>query len=433
MQPSSYLAGTEIVGILSKTRRYKVLLLTTVCDEDDVGEAWNARQWVARLADKCDLTVLTMFSERQRRPSQQVPAARIIEWKQPGWFSQYKKFNSMLKPTYIDFYRKSLLQIRQLQAAGEHFEIFHQLTPIAIRYPSPLVNFDVPYILGPLSGGLSTPVTFQRECGGSPWYTRLRRVDQLRLRFDPMLRKSYARASVILGAAPYIRDLLSAVPINRFEVECEVGINDIEAIPNRRPALREGFRLLYVGRAVRTKGMRDAVRAMGHLVDLPQVTLTIAGDGEDLETCRDEARALGIGDRIQFLGRVPRQQVENLYAQSDLFVFPSFREPTGGVILEAMRHGLPVIATDIGGPGFIVTEHCGLKIPVTEPAQFARDIASAIRTLAQDRATLDALGRGARARVSEIGLWDNKIKRVLALYQEVIEASQANKGKPSRI
>ena len=190
--------------------------------------------------------------------------------------------------------------------------------------------------------------------------------------------------------------------------------------------------MLHVGRTVRTKGLRDAIRAMSMLPQYPRITLDVAGDGEDLDACRREANSLGLSSRVRFLGRVPAREVDQLYREADLFLFPSFREPTGIVLFEAMRHGLPIITTNRGGPGYIVTEHCGLKIPVTEPAQFARDIASAIRTLAQDRAILDALGRGARARVSEIGLWENKIKRMLALYQEVIEASQANKGKPSR-
>ena len=45
-----------------------------------------------------------------------------------------------------------------------------------------------------------------------------------------------------------------------------------------------------------------------------------------------------------------RAEVEALYESHDLFCFPSFREPAGGVLYEAMRHGLPVITTDRGGP-----------------------------------------------------------------------------------
>ena len=81
------------------------------------------------------------------------------------------------------------------------------------------------------------------------------------------------------------------------------------------------------------------------LPDLPDVTLTQAGDGEELELCKAEAERLGVADRVNFLGRIPRQQVEELYASSDAFLFPSFREPSGSVVFEAMRHGLPVIAS----------------------------------------------------------------------------------------
>ena len=101
--------------------------------------------------------------------------------------------------------------------------------------------------------------------------------------------------------------------------------------------------LLHVGRAVRTKGLRDVVRAMARLEDLPGVSLVSAGDGEDLEACRAEAVKLGVASRITFLGKISREEVEGHYAAADVFCFPSFREPMGGVFFEAMAHGLPVI------------------------------------------------------------------------------------------
>jgi glycosyltransferase involved in cell wall biosynthesis len=122
---------------------------------------------------------------------------------------------------------------------------------------------------------------------------------------------------------------------------------------------------------------------------------------------------------------VPRNRVEQLYREADVFLFPSFREPTGGVIIEAMRQGLPVITTDVGGPGHIVTDECGIRVSPRDPAQFATDLAGAIRRLAGDRAALQALSDGARARVADIGLWDGKIDRMIGLYESVIASSRA--------
>jgi glycosyltransferase involved in cell wall biosynthesis len=180
------------------------------------------------------------------------------------------------------------------------------------------------------------------------------------------------------------------------------------------------LKLLHVGRGVRTKGLRDAVRAMAALRDLPGVTLTSAGFGEEIALCQAEAQALGVADRITFLGRQPREAVEALYASHDVFLFPSFREPAGGVLYEAMRHGLPVITAARGGPDHIVDATSGIRIPVTDPKQFAADIATAIRGLATDPARVADLGAGAQKKVGREGLWPAKADRMVALYQSVL-------------
>ena len=175
---------------------------------------------------------------------------------------------------------------------------------------------------------------------------------------------------------------------------------------------------------VRTKGLRDVIRALGAAPDLPGIRLTSAGAGEELELCRAEAEKLGVDDRVSFLGRVPRAEVEALYESQDLFCFPSFREPAGGVLYEAMRHGLPVITADRGGPASIIDESAGIRVPVTDPATFAADIAAALRRMALFPEHRAALGEGARAKVACVrGLFGSAKGRngLSRLYEELTE------------
>jgi glycosyltransferase involved in cell wall biosynthesis len=199
----------------------------------------------------------------------------------------------------------------------------------------------------------------------------------------------------------------------------ELGID--EPLPDGERRYKAGkLRLLHVARAVRTKGLRDCVRAIALLRDMPGVTLTQAGDGEELEVCRAEAARLGVADRITFLGRVPRQRVEELYADSDAFVFPSFREPSGSVVFEAMRHGLPVIAADRGGPGHVVNKQCGMIVPVEGPDQLARSLSTAVRQLAGAPELAASLSRGARARAVELGSWPAKVEAMHSIYRSIL-------------
>jgi glycosyltransferase involved in cell wall biosynthesis len=155
-----------------------------------------------------------------------------------------------------------------------------------------------------------------------------------------------------------------------------------------------GLRLLHVARAVRTKGLRDASARWHSCRDLPGVTLTQAGTvkSSTLPAGSKEARRRF---RVNFLGRIPRQQVEELYATSDAFLFPSFREPSGSVVFEAMRHGLPVIAADRGGPGHVVDAQSGIKVPVT-PGAAGAGPGHAIRHLSNQPEERARLSAGAR-------------------------------------
>lgn len=401
----------------------KVLLIAPNIDGTDVGEAFVAFKWAEALAELVDLTVLS-FERPGRAPlAGQLPGARVVTWPEPAWARRHERLNAMLKPAWPVFSRRVRAWLAEALARGERFDLTHQLMPQAARYATPLRHFPVPYVIGPLGGALDTPAAFRAEAGSAPLFTRLRALDAFRFRHDPGLRASYAGAALVLGVAPYVREVLADIPLRRFEPVLELGIDDVEPLVPR-PLVPGQLSLLHVGRGVRTKGLRDAVRALAHLRDLP-VTLTSAGDGEEIALARAEAVELGLADRIRFLGRVPRAEVEALYRSHDVFFFPSFREPAGGVLYEAMRHGLPVITAARGGPDFIIDDSCGLRVPVTTPKRFAADLAGAVRALAEDPARLAALGAAGRAKVAAEGTWTAKARRMAALYAGVTDMSQS--------
>jgi len=410
------------------SRRPRILALAPYCDGLDVGEAWCAHQWISHLACHAQVTLLTLRRENRVPASMQLPGVEVVEWDERLAPLRFSRFASMLKPGYLGFYNQARRWIGAALAQGREFDICHQFTPIALRYPSPLAGFPIPYVIGPLGGSVETPQGFAAECTSSAWYTRLRNLDRWRLRADPMLRRTYADAAVVLGVAPYVRELLAQTVVQRFEVISELGIEELEPV---RPRSREfaGLKLLHVGRAVRTKGLRDAIRAIALLPADVDVHLDVAGQGEETAVCREEAARLGVSDRITFHGQIPRAEVENLYAGADVFLFPSFREPSGSVVFEALRHGLPVITSDRGGPGYVIDDSCGIKVPAVDPTQLATALAGAITRLARDPVRRERIAAGARERVAAIGLWDNKIRWLLDLYAELIPDSKLLKLK----
>lgn len=397
----------------------KILIVCAQCDGEDVGESWCGFEWVSRLSKTFDVTVLTQRFPGHRPPSEQLPGVRIIEWDATPYLARYPRFNSAVKPWYPLFYARARRWIKKSLAEGARYDLLHHLTPMAMRYPSPCAGLDVPYVIGPVAGSVETPPGFLGELDTQPGFMKLRGIDGFRLRYDPLMRRTYESADTVICSAPYAAAKLAGLGLRRIEIETEVGIESVPAIPRDDQAAPGRLRMVYVGRIVRTKGLRDAIRALGELGDLPGVTLDVAGSGEDLEYCRLEAARLGVASRVTFLGRLARAEVEALYQSADLFLFPSFREATGIVLFEAMRHGLPVVTADNGGPGHIVNETCGIRVTPANPQQFACDLAAAIRRLAADPALRRKMGECARTRSLELSLWSNKIERLSGIYDAV--------------
>jgi glycosyltransferase involved in cell wall biosynthesis len=285
-----------------------------------------------------------------------------------------------------------------------------------MRYPSPAVGLGIPLVLGPVGGSLDSPIGFAREETSSPWYVGLRSLDRVRMQRDPLLRSTYERADCVLGIAPYVQDMLQGLRVQRFEVMSETGLDHLPPAVDRSG--RTGpVRLLHVGRLVRTKGARDVIRAMSLVADLP-VVLDVVGDGFDRGECARLIKELNLGSRVVLHGSLPRPDLDDFYRRADVFVYPSYREPGGNVVFEAMGFGLPLIVADRGGPEAAVDDTCALRVPAISPAQLARDCATAISSLVRDGDLRRRMGEAARTRVSVTALWSHKIMRMNEIYAE---------------
>lgn len=138
-------------------------------------------------------------------------------------------------------------------------------------------------------------------------------------------------------------------------------------------------RLIYVGYLRHGKGLNDLVEAVRLLRQAGRnVELDMVGSGEQLEPLIAQARAAGVADYVHFRGQASMgPQLNAYYNAADLFVLPSLSEGSPRVILEALAHSLPVIATDVGNISQqLDAGRRGLLIPRNDPQAIA---AAAIR------------------------------------------------------
>lgn len=138
----------------------------------------------------------------------------------------------------------------------------------------------------------------------------------------------------------------------------------------------QGNRLLYVGRLAAMKGLPVLFEAMNKLKDqLPDLKLTVVGDGSERSEIEKMAEALGVRDRIDFVGYKSQTEVREYLQASDIFVLPSFAEGVPVVLMEAMAAGLPVLTTRIAGvPELVVHKESGWLVPPGDAAALVNGI-----------------------------------------------------------
>ena len=177
--------------------------------------------------------------------------------------------------------------------------------------------------------------------------------------------------------------------------------------PDGRPVV------LAVGRLAAQKGFGVLLDAAARWRDLePEPRLVIAGDGPLAGELSARAAALGV--RAEFLGR--RDDVPALLASADVFVLPSRWEGQPLVLQEALRAGVPVVATRAGGIPALTGDEVALLVP---PGDAAR-LAEAVRAVLRDPALAARLRAAARERAAALPSEDDAVEAVLVCYADVM-------------
>jgi glycosyltransferase involved in cell wall biosynthesis len=208
------------------------------------------------------------------------------------------------------------------------------------------------------------------------------------------------------------------------------GTDLVPANPDREePRQRYGVAsdeplLAAVGRLVYKKGFRYLLEAAPQIfASHPSAKLVIGGGGELSDELQQQARDLGVADRVIFPGMLSHDQVLELVAAADLFVMPSIRDPGGNidglpiVVLEAMAAGRTVVATDVAGMPLAVADgDTGRLVPEKDPTA----LATVINELLDDDELRHGMGDAARRRVEDELNWGAIARLHDRLYQQAV-------------
>jgi len=263
------------------------------------------------------------------------------------------------------------------------------------------------------------------QLGGAPYVTSVRNMDRWKTTLQRQVsRLAHAGASRIIFNAEATRE--ETIATESIRRERTVVIRNGVDVPERdRPPAPPD-------RAPTAACVASLSSKKGHAVlldafsiarkSLPQARLLLAGDGSLRDRLAWRARENGLEQAVEFLGH--RDNVRGVFEAADVVVLTSVEEGLPNALLEAMAHGLPVVATDVGGNREVVEhEATGLLVP---PAD--RDaVAQALVRLLSDRNLAARMGEAGRERVRQQFGLRTMLDAYMRLYDDVLRRGRRSR------
>lgn len=351
---------------------------------------------------------------RERSYSENRMIARLQSWK------EYVDFNREIYPIARDWH------------ATERFDLSHLVTYTTWRVGCALWRLPIPLVWGPISGTeIFPPSCYSILSPASFWFEQFRRLAGLGSRWNRDVTETVRRAKVIPVTHSQALDFLARLRGSRDGIFlfCNVffgeeHIRQMARAPTSTPHGGE-LRIFGSGNLEGRKGVAIALQALA-LAKKQNLRFyyTITSRGPELAFLQKLAAKLGLQDQVSLGKPLSREDFIAQLKSTDVYFLPSLREGAGQTMMEAMLAGCAPLVADWCGPSEIVTDACGIKIPVTDPEKMASDFADALMKLDGDRLRLLRLGAAASERIRSTYNEENYLRLVNRSYEMALGGKQ---------
>jgi glycosyltransferase involved in cell wall biosynthesis len=344
-----------------------------------------------------------------------------------------KRLPSRLSYFTVGFIMRIMTQLAQRRiihhiVKEENVNIIHQPIPVSPKEPSMIFGMGVPVIIGPMNGGMDYPPAFKKMQNPIENLTLVlgRKFSSLMNKLIPGKRQ----AALLIVANERTRQ---ALPQGVCKQVIELVENGVDlsvwkpSISNSTKTQSSITRYIFVGRLVNWKAVDLLLQAFKYASSQASISLTIIGDGVERSNLEQKAQELDIlatdahqSGKVFFLGWLSQEECSEKLQQFDVLVLPSLMECGGAVVLEAMAKGLPVIATNWGGPADYLDPSCGILVEPLSREIFMENLANAMLKLARSHQDRQAMGKAGQAKVQQFFDWEVKVDQMLQVYQQVV-------------
>jgi len=416
-----------------KKPRFKVLVSAYACNPD-MGSEWGVGWgWVKAISAYHDVWVIT--DTVNRKSIEKKMSARPERYTQVHFNylprSYYPLLTRLWMPTRVwtyNLWQKEAARLAQKLHEKIGFDLVHLVTFVGFRSPGLMWKMDIPFVWGPIGGMENTKWRFLPSMGikGCLHFTARNLINTYQKRFlkAPKLAAQKASGNLI-AATNGIKHEIVKYYGEEGHVICEIGppeINGIKPISRKRHHL---LRLAWSGVHVPRKSLPFLLYALDQVADDVNWGLDILGAGPCTKKWQKLATRLGLAEKCNWLGWVPRKVAVAVMGCAHVFVITSLQELTATVTLEAISQAVPVICPAYCGYGEVIDETCGIKTPLHSPSQFIEDLAGAITLLGRDEVLRFRLAQGALKRTCDFA-WAKKARQIHRIYQAALSTSAPN-------
>lgn len=259
------------------------------------------------------------------------------------------------------------------------FHAAHHLTLGSDWLPASVLRLPIPSIWGPVGGSTRTPFILLSELGTKGVLHELARTLLGSIGRRVWGDMAARRADVVLANNADVQSRFRSVGDVRIVPHARIQLDSHDlGGTSQAERLRTTHRAVFVGRLIPWKGLTLAMRALAEPA-AKRWSLRVIGDGPDRDRSMRLAEDLGIANRIEFLGRLPRGHVLREVREADALLHPAIHDSAPFAIAEAVSLGTSVVCLDRGGSPILA--QAGQAVCVPASRHIPRSLSLALQSL----------------------------------------------------
>ncbi|MFT4801429.1 MAG: glycosyltransferase involved in cell wall biosynthesis [Flavobacteriaceae bacterium] len=374
------------------------------------GVGWN---WVLQMARHNKLHVITR-SNNQESIEAHLPEnlAKNITFHYYDTHPIIKGLKNKAKGLYSYYFcwQLGIISLIKKLSKQHTFDYSMHLTMGSIWMPTFLPLLNTPFIWGPIGGGEGIPKPFLSMLPAKSRFVQtLRYFLQYTAYINPFVFIPSYKAISIITRTNNTKSFIPSLFKNKVKVYLETSMEPSVFNFQKDISIKNNkINLIITGRLVPFKNVISVVKALKYIESEYNYQLTIIGSGSEEKKIKNELVLLNLSNKVKFIKETTRNKVLTELSKSDIYLFPSLREGGSWALMEAMAIGLPVICLNWSGVEVITDDASAVRLPVTNPQQMPKDLASAICKLIDNPTLRKEMGMHGRERIKNVFNWEAK-------------------------